>query len=1145
MSALESEVPGRARTPASARQDAPQRILKTRRDYNRWVANETLEDYALRFTPHSFRKWSIFRVSNTALGAISFLVLEAIGGTLAVNYGFVNAFWAIAVASMLIFLTSLPIAYYAARHGLDMDLLTRGAGFGYIGSTISSFIYATFTFILFALEAAIMAFALSLFIQLPLYVWYLFSALIVVPLVTHGVTLISRIQMLTQPLWVVLMLMPFLAILIKEPEAIEGLMRFAGESGYDSAFNLYMFGAALSVGMALIPQIGEQVDYLRFMPERSPENRWRWLAGVVLAGPGWILIGMLKMLFGALLAYMAIAAGRTVAEATNPTYMYYLGFDRVFDSAGLVLGVTVFFVVLSQIKINITNAYAGSLAWSNFFARLTHSHPGRVVWLVFNVAIATLLMLLDVSDALEQILGLYSNVAIAWITAVVADLVINKPLGLSPKGVEFRRAYLFDINPVGVGAMGIACVLSVAAHVGLLGLNAQTFSSFIAMVTALVASPVIAWLTGGKYYLARTPHQFTGAGNAIRCSICEQSYETDDVAMCPAYGGPICSLCCCLDARCDDACKPAGRLSEQIRSFTRWLLPSPIYRKLPTGLGLYAVLMVFTFVLLSSIFVLVYVHAQSAITDYAALVLPALRAGFIKAFTVLLLVGAVIVWWLVLNSQSRAVAQQESNNQNRLLQEEIRQHQITDIALQKARVAAEQANQAKSRYITGISHELRTPLNSILGYAQLMQQSATLSDRDRRAVQVVLRSGEHLLSLIEGTLDIAKIEGGKLEFDIKALRLPEFLTQIRGMFEIQAANKGVMLDWVTEGRLPDFVRADSKRLGQILINIIGNAVKYTREGSVRVEVRYAREFLAISVNDTGIGIGAEELPTLFEPFVRGRDHGSIGGTGLGLTISKLLTELMGGELQLQSTKGIGTQVNIRLFLPMVSDVSAEELEQPMIPMGYLGPRKRILVVDNEPVDRQFLVDVLSPLGFHVFDADSGVECLKVYRDLAPDLILLDLAMPEMDGWETCHRIRNMHHSTVPLAIISANAFDRDLENTAGIGPEDFFTKPLELAEFFVWLGRRLSITWVYGKVETPDVKLTEAQDDALDPALLGQLFDLADLGNVGEIRRLLNDVLDSGVVGSPLVLEMKRLLDALQLEALKARIGEQISDAQQ
>jgi hypothetical protein len=231
----------------SVEHDAPMRIIKSRRDYNKWVGNETVEDYALRFTPHSFRKWSIFRVSNTALGAIAFLVQEAIGGTLAVNYGFYNAFWAILAVTIIIFLISTPISFYAAKYGLDMDLLTRGSSFGYIGSTISSFVYASFTFILFALEAAIMAYALTLYFDIPLYISYLICAFAVIPLVTHGVTLISAFQMVTQPVWLILMFGSVGFILIKEPSVLNNMWHFSGATDNDNVFNIYMFGSAIAV----------------------------------------------------------------------------------------------------------------------------------------------------------------------------------------------------------------------------------------------------------------------------------------------------------------------------------------------------------------------------------------------------------------------------------------------------------------------------------------------------------------------------------------------------------------------------------------------------------------------------------------------------------------------------------------------------------------------------------------------------------------------------------------------------------------------------------------------------------------------------------------------------------------------------------
>lgn len=1050
--------------------EPPQRIVKIRRDYNTWVADETIEDYALRFTPRAFRKWSVFRVANTAFGAISFLVLEAIGGTIAVNYGFTNAFWAIVAIGLIIFLTGLPISYYAAQYGLDMDLLTRGAGFGYIGSTISSFVYASFTFILFALEAAIMAYALELYFHLPLYLGYLVSALVVIPLVTHGVTLVSRIQMLTQPVWLVVLALPFIAIVVKQPQLLAQLGQYGGAAGTHGGFDMLQFGAATAVGVALITQIGEQVDFLRFMPERTPANRVRWHLGVLAAGPGWILLGMAKLLGGALLALLAIEGGATLAQAVNPNQMYLAGFRQVFAQPGLAVAATALFVIVSQVKINMTNAYAGSLAWSNFFARLTHSHPGRVVWAVFNALIAVLLMELDVFQALEQVLGLYSNIAISWITAVVADLVINKPLGLSPKGIEFRRAYLYDINPVGVGAMLLASMLSVAAFAGVFGPRAQAFSAFIALATALVAAPLIAWATRGKYYLARPAHGWP-AGAATRvCCICEKEYETDDMAHCPAYQGPICSLCCCLDARCDDACKPHARLSRQWEDAAKALLPAAMWPYMSSRLGHYLLLMLVTVSFFGGLLGLLYVHEEAAIGPAGAHLLPALRVAFVKVFSALVLASGIVAWWLVLTGESRRVAQEESNRQTSLLQREIELHGRTDAQLQQAKRQADQANGAKSRYIAAISHEIRTPLNSILGYAQLLDNDPAIPAHRRQAIRVIRGSGEHLLSLIEGSLDIARIEGGKFSFDIKALAFPEFLAQIVRMFEQQAQDKGLGFRYEVGGTLPaavlpDFVRADRKRLGQILMNILGNAVKFTARGEVVFRVRYAREMALFEIADTGPGILADEAERIFEPFARGSAGNGGGnnvgtaGTGLGLPISRMLVQLMGGQLVVDSVPGAGSTFTVRLQLPRVHAPAHARTAPLPAPGGYLGPRRRILVVDNERVDRELLVNILAPLGFETLQAETGADCLARFDGFQPDLILMDLAMPVMDGWEASRILRRERGVTVPILIVSANAYDKALDNPAGIAAEDFIVKPVNVAELLERIGVRLGLTW--------------------------------------------------------------------------------------
>ncbi|MDP1898739.1 MAG: histidine kinase dimerization/phospho-acceptor domain-containing protein, partial [Sulfurimicrobium sp.] len=534
--------------------------------------------------------------------------------------------------------------------------------------------------------------------------------------------------------------------------------------------------------------------------------------------------------------------GISQEHAVDPNQMYLVAYGYVFSNPGWAVAATVVFVVVSQLKINVTNAYAGSLAWSNFFSRITHSHPGRVVWVVFNTLIALMLMELDLFQAMGRVLGLYSNVAVAWMMAVVADLVINKPLGLSPHGIEFRRAYLYDVNPVGIGAMGIASLLSVLAYVGLFGPEIQPFAIFIALIAALVCSPLIAWLTKGRYYIARQPVDL-GAGNALAgathaCTLCGKDYEGEDMARCPAYQGNICSLCCTLDARCHDQCKSRARLVDQWTALLERLLPASARPYLEAGLGHYLLMMIGIVSLLGLFIGLLYYQEMLALKDGEAYLLPHLRDVFARTSAALLEVTGVIAWWVVLANRSRQVAQEESSRQTRLLLHEIDSHRRTDELLQKAKLAAEQANQAKSRYITAISHELRTPLNSILGYAQILDGDEAIPPNRRQAVSVIHRSGDHLLSLIESTLDIARIESGKLSLDVRALDFPEFVQQIVAMFEFQARNKGIDFSYQPQSELPAQVRADERRLRQILINIIGNAVKFTTRGGVVFRLKY-------------------------------------------------------------------------------------------------------------------------------------------------------------------------------------------------------------------------------------------------------------------------------------------------------------------
>ncbi len=1144
-----------------------QRVVKVRRDYNAWVGSETMEDYALRFTPRQFRRWSEWRVANTAFGAASFLILEAVGATLLVQYGATNAFWAIVATGLIIFLAGLPISIYAARYGVDMDLLTRGAGFGYIGSTLTSLIYACFTFIFFALEAAVMAYALELALGVPPRWGYLICALVVIPLVTHGVSIISRLQLWTQPVWLAMLIVPFVYVWMRDPGAFVGVMHYGGEYGTGAGFNLHAFGAALTVGIALITQMGEQADYLRFMPERQPGRARRWWFGVLAGGPGWVVLGVFKMLGGALLAWLAISHAVPPERAVDPNQMYLAAYEYVFPHYGWAVAATAFFVVLSQLKINVTNAYAGSLAWSNFFSRVTHSHPGRVVWVVFNTLIAFMLMEMNVFEALGDVLGLYSNVAIAWMTAVVADLVINKPLGLSPKGIEFKRAHLYDVNPVGVGAMGLASALSIAAHLGLFGRTAQAFSAVIALGTALAAAPLIAWATGGRYYLARTPQVVAeaGCGNGngcagagaqatLRCVICERIYEGPDMAHCPAYRGPICSLCCTLDARCGDLCKPHASLAAQWSGALRWLLPRRIWPYLDTGLGHFLLLMLVIVPLLGVVFGLLYRQEAAALGGTLASGAEAsLRAGFLKAYMALLVIAGVVAWWLVLAHQSRRVAQEESNRQTHLLVEEIESHRRTDHALQQARQVAEdarrvadQANQAKSRYISTISHELRTPLNSILGYAQLMGEDPAVPPHRRQAVNVIKRGGEHLLSLIEGTLDIARIESGKLTLAVKPMQFADGLHEMAGMFEPQARGKGLDFVFDVVGTLPEVVRADEKRLRQILINLLGNAVKFTAQGRITLRARHQREMAVIEVEDTGPGMSADDLARIFDPFARGTTaaHGAP-GAGLGLTIAKMLTDLMGGELTAESTLGVGSRFRVRLFLPEVHAAegaarrTATPARQPR--RGYAGPRRSILVVDNEEPDRELLVQLLEPLGFQLRTAASGHDCLDLLAaGLRPDVILMDLAMPGIDGWETIRRLRAAGHTAAQVAVVSANAFDKGLENDVGIRPEDFIVKPLRHSELLDWLERRLGLVWQVDAPVPPPPAAPLPEPPAAtvlpDAASLAALREVVELGYYRGILDVLDAIAARQPAAGPFVEEMRGLARQFQFEAIARRL---------
>ncbi|GAA0777646.1 response regulator [Roseibium denhamense] len=1103
---------------------ARQRILPVRRQYNKWVNNQTLEDYALRFTAKKARRFSSRAISQTAIGAISFLALEAIGGAITLSHGTANAFVAILAGSLVLLLVGLPISRYAMRHGVDIDLLTRGAGFGYIGSTITSLIYASFTFILFAIEASIMSSALEFAFGVPLWMGYIISAVAVIPLVTHGITWISRFQLATQPFWIILNILPFIFIAFTDWQALGTWLSFSGidpstglerdgPSGWAS-INLISFGAASAVILALMAQIGEQVDFLRFLPAED-YNRRRHRLALFLAGPGWVVLGAPKMIAGSFLAVLVLSHGVPVEHADEPARMYAVAFGYMIPNETAVLLLMAAFVVVAQLKINVMNAYAGSLAWSNFFSRLTHSHPGRVVWLVFNVGIALLLMELGVYQLLEETLGVFSIIAMAWLSAISADLFLNKPLGLSPPGIEFKRAHLYDINPVGTGAMLLSAILALVAHFGWFGETLAALATFLAAGVAFVAAPLIAAATKGKFYLARKPRQSWQSRSEIACSICENPFEPEDMAYCPAYQAPICSLCCSLDARCHDSCKPKARLSYQVGAVASRLLPEPVLAVFRSRLGRYALTVILANAGIGAVLWIIYAQAAARLGDPTGIIAQTVAL----IFFVFAIVAGIASWFLVLAHDTRLVAEEESARQNALLQQEIDAHGVTDAALQKAKEDAEAANLAKSRYVVGLSHELRTPLNAVMGYAQVLERDESLPDARRPAVATIRRSAEHLSGLIDGLLDISRIEAGRVQVDSNEINCHDFLDQIVDMFRMQAASKGLGFRFKRAANLPPVVRTDEKRLRQILVNLLSNAIKFTEKGYVSLRVTYRSQVASFIIEDTGPGIPICEQSKVFEPFGRtsAADKTQAPGLGLGLTITKLLTETLGGAIALSSEPEAGARFEVRLMLAAVDRVP-DRVHSEAVIRGYEGPRRTIAVVDDNPDHRALVRDILSPLGFAVLEAEGGQECLTSLKPVHPDLYLIDILMPDMNGWQLARQLRETGE-TAPLVMLSANIGDESLRPE---GPSDHsaaLAKPFDIRQLLDIVQKHIGLEWT----KTSQMPMQKAPAPKLRSPGASHVADLISLAEIGYVEGIEAKLAE--LSGEP---ENRPLVDALQ-----------------
>ena len=522
------------------------RFRVSRADNARAAAEDSLEDYAFRYVPRTFRRWSAGSIGVTALGSIAFLADFSIGASVGIDHGTNNAVLGILFASIIIFIVGLPIAYYAARYNLDLDLIARGSGFGYYGSSITTVIFAVFTCIFFALEGAIMAQGLHVALAIPLPIGYLVSTVVVIPIVIYGMRALERLQFWTTPLWLALALLPLLWVIVSDPDAVSAFVAFTGES--DGAVSFDAVVASAAVCFALTPQLAEQIDVIRVMPPRTRLNRRSWWASLLFAGPGWVLFSGMKQVIGVFLAvYLITRVDPSLGQrAAEPVRQFIALYESIMPE-WLAVGLALVLVVVAQVKINVTNAYSGSLAWSNVYTRLTKTYPGRSIFIFFNLAIAFALMMMDVFSLISFVLSLYANVVMAWLVTISADIAINKYLlKLSPRYPEFRRGMLHDWNPVGLTSVGLASLLSLACFAGLFGPAMQPFSVLIAIGIAVVVTPLMALITRGKFYLRRrsdgilTPildDDGNPSGERLRCHVTGYMFERPDM-MVSAERGP-------------------------------------------------------------------------------------------------------------------------------------------------------------------------------------------------------------------------------------------------------------------------------------------------------------------------------------------------------------------------------------------------------------------------------------------------------------------------------------------------------------------------------------------------------------------------------------------------------------------------------